>query len=317
MATDRIDVHNHIIPKEYLAGLERAGISTTGGIAYPEWSPQIAMDVMDRVGTRVAITSVSSPGVVFAEAKVARELARQLNDVSARLITDYPDRFGAFGHIPLPDVDSALLELEYLSDSLHLDGVILLASIGERYLGDAAFEPVFAELNRRKTVVFVHPTIHPSTKAVPLDLPEFLLEFTFDTTRAIANLVFSGTLERYPDIRFIFAHGGGTVPYLAWRMSIAKMIDSRLGDLIPEDPETYLKRLYYDTALSPSSQAMGAMTQLVDPSHILFGSDWPMAPEAITERTIASLQGLDVIDAATLKDIETTNAYALFPRFKV
>jgi len=315
MASGRIDVHNHIIPKQYLAGLERAGITTTGGIAYPEWSPQIAMETMDRVGTRAAITSVSSPGVVFADAKVARELARELNEVSAGLISDHPDRFGAFGHIPLPDVDSALLELEYLSDSLHLDGVILLASIGERYLGDSAFEPVYAELNRRKTVVFVHPTIHPSTKAVPVDLPEFLLEFAFDTTRAIANLVFSGTLERYPDIRFIFAHGGGTAPYLAWRMSIAREIDPAMGERIPEDPEVYLKRLYYDTALSPSPQAMSAMTQLLDPSQILFGSDWPMAPEKVTERSIASLAGLDMVDAATLNQIETTNAYALFPRF--
>ena len=311
----RIDVHNHIIPAQYLAGLQRAGIDTSGGIPYPEWSPQIALDVMDRNGIRAAITSVSSPGVYLGDKGLACDLAREVNEVSAKLIADRPDRFGAFGHLPLPDVDGALRELEYLSDTLHLDGVVAMASIADQFLGDRAFDPVYAELDRRRTVVFLHPTIHPSTKLVNIDLPEFMLEFMFDTTRAVANLVFSGTLERYPNIRFVIAHAGAAVPYLAQRMSLGKLIDPRLAERIPRDPVVYLKRLYYDTALSASTYALAAMQALLEPSQILFGSDWPFAPEAVTRKSISDLQGLSNVDDATRTAIESSNATALFPRF--
>ncbi len=311
----RIDVHNHIIPKQYLAGLEKAGIDTSGGIPYPEWSPQIALDVMDRNGIKAAITSVSSPGVYMGDRALACDLAREINEVSAKLVEDRPDRFGAFGHIPLPDVDGALRELEYLSDTLHLDGVVTMASIADQYHGDAEFDAVYAELDRRRTVVFLHPTIHPSNKLVNLDLPEFMVEFMFDTTRAVANLVFSGTLERYPNIRFIIAHAGAAIPYLAERMSLGGLIDPRLAERIPEDPIVYLKRLFYDTALSASPYAMAALQALLEPSQILFGSDWPFAPEAVTRKSISDLQGLSNLDAATRLAIESSNSQALFPRF--
>lgn len=311
----RIDVHNHMILPEYLAGLEKAGIKTSGGIPYPRWSPQIALDVMDRNGIRAAITSVSSPGVYLGDKALACALATEVNEASAKLVAYRPDRFGAFGHIPLPDVDGALRELEYLSDTLHMDGVVLMASIGGQFLGDNAFDPVYAELDRRRTVVFIHPTIHPSTKQVEIDLPEFMMEFMFDTTRAVANLVFSGTLERYPNIRFIIAHAGAAIPYLAERMSLGKLIDARLAERIPQDPVVYLKRLYYDTALSASPYAFAAMQALLEPSQILFGSDWPFAPETITSKSIADLQGLPSLDDATRAAIDSSNAEVLFPRF--
>jgi predicted TIM-barrel fold metal-dependent hydrolase len=289
---------------------------SSGGIPYPQWSPELALGLMDRHGIQTAVTSVSSPGVVFGNQQIATDLAHEINEYSATLIADHPKRFGAFGHIPLPDVDAALLELEYLSDTLKLDGVILLANIAGVYLGDPAFDPVYAELNRRKSVVFIHPTLHPSMEHVPLDLPEFMLEFTFDTTRAAANLVYSGTLERYPDIRFILAHAGGNTPYLAWRMSIATTIDPRLADRLPLEASEYLKRLYYDTALSPSPGALAALKALVHPSHILFGSDWPFAPEAVTEKSVQELDNSVELDAQLRADINTNNALALFPRLR-
>ena len=184
-------------------------------------------------------------------------------------------------------------------DTLHLDGVVTMASIADQYHGDAEFDAVYAELDRRRTVVFLHPTIHPSNKLVNLDLPEFMVEFMFDTTRAVANLVFSGTLERYPNIRFIIAHAGAAIPYLAERMSLGGLIDPRLAERIPEDPIVYLKRLFYDTALSASPYAMAALQALLEPSQILFGSDWPFAPEAVTRKSISDLQGLSNLDAAT------------------
>ena len=316
MTDNRFDAHQHIITKPYLAALERAGITGTSGLKFPAWSTELALEVMDRNEVQTAMTSISSPGVYFGDKKQAVELAREVNDGFAELIAAHPTRFGALGHIPLPDVDAALKELDYLANELKLDGIILLSSIGGRHLGDAAFDAVFAELNRLGMVVFIHPTLHPSAAKVPLDLPEFMLEFPFDTTRAVANLVFSGTLERYPDIRFILAHAGGTVPFLEWRMSIAADVDPRLKDRLPHPATHYLKRLYYDTAMSPSPSAMAAVNALVDSSHILFGSDWPMVDAGVAKKTLDDFEGLEFFDAQTKADIVGHNARALFPRFQ-
>lgn len=316
MTFQRFDAHQHIITQPYLAALRRAGITGTSGLKFPEWSAELALGVMDRHEIQTAMTSISSPGVYFGDEKQAAALAREVNDGFAELIAHHPTRFGALGHLPLPDVDAALKELDYLANDLKLDGVILLSSIGGRHLGDAAFDPVFAELNRLSMVVFIHPTLHSSATKVKLDLPEFMLEFPFDTTRAVANLVYSGTLERYPDIRFILAHAGGTVPFLEWRMSIAAEVDPRLEDRLPYPATHYLQRLYYDTAMSPSPAAMAAVNALVEPSHILFGSDWPMVAEEVAGKTVDELEGLAMFDAQTKADIVCHNARALFPRFK-
>ena len=316
MTGHRFDAHQHIITKPYLAALERVGITGTSGLKFPEWSVELALGVMDRHAIQTAMTSISSPGVFFGNEKQAAALAREVNDGFAELIAHHPTRFGALGHLPLPDVDAALTELDYLVNELKLDGVILLSSIGGRHLGDAAFDPVFAELNRLSMVVFIHPTLHPSAAKLPLDLPEFMLEFPFDTTRAVANLVYSGSFERYPDIRFILAHAGGTVPFLEWRMSIAAEVDPRLEDRLPHPATHYLQRLYYDTAMSPSPAAMAAVKALVEPSHILFGSDWPMVAEGVAQKTVEDLEGLALFDAQTKADIVCHNARALFPRFQ-
>ncbi len=317
MTADRFDAHQHIITEAYLAALERVGITGTSGLKFPAWSPELALEVMDRQAIATTMTSISSPGVFFGDEKAAARLAREVNDGFAELVARRPTRFGALGHLPLPDVDAALTELDYLTHELKLDGVILLSSIGGRHLGDPAFDPVFAELNRLGTVVFIHPTLHPSAAKVSLDLPEFMLEFPFDTTRAVANLVYSGTLERYPDIRFILAHAGGTVPFLEWRIAIAEAVDARLRDRLPHPATHYLRRLYYDTAMSPSPAAMAAVQALVDPSHILFGSDWPMVAEGVAAQTVADLEALACFDAQTKAAIFSQNARALFPRFQV
>ena len=316
MINNRFDVHQHIITKPYLAALERAGIKGTSGLHFPEWSEELALDVMDRRGIQTAMISISSPGVYFGDEKAASQLAHEVNDTFRALVERHPDRFGALGHLPLPDVDAALLELERLANELKLDGVILLSSIGGQYLGDVAFEEVFAELNRLSMVVFIHPTLLPSGPKLQLDLPEFMLEAPFDTTRAVANLVYSGTLERYPDIRFILAHAGGTVPFLEWRMSIAAEVDQRLEDKLPHSASYYLRRFYFDTAVSPSRPALAALREFVDPSHILFGSDWPMVPESIAKRTISDLEDLPFFDEHTKELISCHNAKELFVRFR-
>lgn len=316
MATPhRLDVHAHIVPDIYLDALERAGISTSGGIPYPKWSPDIARGLMDRHGIAAQITSVSSPGVYFGDVSLARALARLCNDFSARLVSDDPTRFGAFAHVPLPDIDAAIEEAEYALGTLKLDGIVLMASIGETFLGDPAFDPFFEALNARKAVVFVHPTMHPSTKGLKLGLPGFMVEFLFDTTRAATNMVFNGTLEKFPDLKIILSHAGGTIPFVPWRLDMGSLIDPRIAKKVPRGFSHWLRQFYFDTALSASAAAMGPLKALVDPSRILFGSDWPYAPEPVTAKSVAALPSLGVFSPGEMQGVERGHALKLFPRF--
>jgi 6-methylsalicylate decarboxylase len=311
----RIDVHHHIVPSEYVKAAARHGISEGGDFPFPAWSPESTLEFMDRQGIATAITSVSAPGVHFGDHAEARDLARTVNEIQAQLVRSHPTRFGAFASLPLPDVDGTLAEIEYALDTLRLDGVVSMASIGDKYLGDPAFESVFAELNKRKAVMFVHPTIPPSSRLLNMALPAFLIEFVFDTTRAVANLIFSGTLERYPDVKIILSHGGGTIPFIAGRLNIEKVLP-KLHAKAPQGALAYLKRLYYDTAISGTPYALSALKELVSPSHILFGSDHPFMPEPLVGQMVRGVETFAGFDVAARQSVERDSALALFPRLR-
>ena len=212
----RIDVHHHVLPPHFVSELNSLGINWTGGPIVPTWSHAQARETMENAGIEAAIASVS-PGVYWVPpTEFAVSLARRCNDFLADLVRDDPTHFGGFATMPLPDVDAALTELEYAYDILGLDGVVLFTSQGDRYLGDPHYQPFFEELERRKAIVFIHPTtMAPGADATGLDIPYGVAEFVFDTTRCVTDLLYSGTLERYPSIRYIVSHAGGTVPYLA------------------------------------------------------------------------------------------------------
>ncbi len=310
--TSRIDVHQHILPPEYVSALASRGITASGGIPLPAWDVQHALELMDRHSIATAIISISEPGIYFGDRLFVRDLARRCNEYSARLMHEYPKKFGAFAILPLPDIDAALYELEYALDSLKLDGIVLLSSVEGRYPGDPVFDELFTELNRRKAVVFLHPSVPAINSDLKLDLPPFLVEFVFDTTRAVTNLIYSGTVERCPDIRFMLAHAGGTVPYLAYRISMGQI-------MLPGAPQgvmTFLKQFYYDTALSANPNALRSLQELVDATHILFGSDYPFAPEVMTGFTVQGIQNYSGFDEQSRKAIERESALALFPRFR-
>jgi predicted TIM-barrel fold metal-dependent hydrolase len=311
----RIDTHHHILPPEYVKAALKGGATDAGGVDFPAWSAEKALALMDQAGIAAAITSIAAPGVYFGDVAEARSLARRCNEISAKLVSDHPGRFGGFAVLPLPDVDGALAELEYATDTLGLDGAVVLASVGELYLGDPAFDALFAEFNRRKTVVFVHPTVHPTSQALKLSLPGALVEFVFDTTRAAANLIYSGTMERHPDLRIILSHAGGTVPFLASRFTLGKLVP-RLDEKAPKGAITYLKRFYYDTALSANPYALSSLKELVDPSHILFGSDWPYYPGPLVVQEGKDLESYAGFYPATRRAIARDNALALFPRLR-
>lgn len=313
-AAHRIDVHHHILPAPYAEALDRAGYAKVAGVERPEWSAELALGVMDRHGIEVAVSSISAPGVHFGSDAEAATLARVCNDASAELIAQHPERFGAFACLPLPNVDASLREIEYALDTLGLDGIVLLASQSDgRYLGDPAFEEVMTELDRREAVVFVHPSIPLYVQHIPVDIPVFAMEFTFDTTRAVFNLAYTGTLERCPRIRFLLSHAGGTIPFLAWRFNLLWLRDRELMERAPKGGIHYLSQMYYDTALSANAHALRSLQELVGPGRILFGSDFPFAPEPITGATVKGVQSYDGFDEVTRYGVERDNALGLFP----
>ena len=313
MNKQRIDVHHHFLPPDFVAELARMGAKWTGGPKIPEWNIDMAHETMARNGIAQVVGSVV-PGVYWGDTAAAVHWARHANEFMGRIVQDEPERFGAFAAMPLPDTHAALQEMEYALDVLKLDGVQIMSSFGVQYPGDPQFEEFFQELDRRKAVVHIHPsTVVPGSIVPRLDIPWGIVEFVLDTSRAIANLIYSGTMERYPNIKFIVSHAGGTIPYLAMRMHLSAKMG--YGDHVPQGVEHYIRQLYFDTALSTHPATLAGLTNIAAPGHVLYGSDWPMVPEFAVVDENAALDASPVLDAATQRAIERESALALFPRF--
>jgi predicted TIM-barrel fold metal-dependent hydrolase len=269
---------------------------------------------MDRNGIAAAVTSISAPGVWFGDIGETGKLARLCNDYAAEMKRDFPGRFGNFAILPLPDVDSALREIEYALDTLGAEGVGLMTNYGGRYPGDPLFRPVLEELDKRKAIVFVHPTAGGYANPLP-EIPIPTLEFPFETTRAVTSLLYGGVFSRYLGIRFVFSHAGGVTPYLAQR--IARLtVRAEYKQSVPDGVLPALGRLCFDTALSANAFAFDPMRRLVPVSNILFGTDYPHAGEPTMT---ASLRGLDELELSNEENaaVKRNNAMALFPRLGV
>jgi len=309
----RIDVHFHLIPAFFADAVYEAGRGPAIG-RFPQWTPELALETMDRFGVGVALTSLAQPGVQFFPPAEAKAMARRCNDYAAELSALWPKRFGAFGTVPMLDMAGAVAEIGYAIDTLKFAGVSLFASYDGVFLGDARFDPVMEALNARDGVVFVHPGVHPSNATLQLPWPGFMMEYLFDTTRAVVNLVFGGALERYPRIRFILPHAGGLVPYFAWRLSVSPMIDPRLRQMTQAEVFSLLKRFWYDNALSPVAQTWGALEQVADSAQIVFGTDWPFANLRVTAAAVETYEALS-ISPAQREAIDRGNALRLMPQF--
>jgi predicted TIM-barrel fold metal-dependent hydrolase len=303
----RIDAHGHLIPEAYRAELAKRGVEADYPL--PPATPEIFSEVMERHGIDAAVVSLSPPGVWFDDAGLAAELSRLVNEETAALVREQPTRFAGLITLPLPDVDAAMAELSHGFDELGLDGVALLTNHAGTYLGDPAFDPIFEELERRGAYVFVHP-IQPATPSPLPAAPVWVQEFPFDTTRAVTNLIYSGTLERCPSIRLQLAHMGGTAPFLAHRIAEWAGRDPSRAEAAPAGALAYLRRLYYDTGLSNNRVALAAVRELAGLDQIVFGTDWPYAvlPE---DGDPAPNLGLSPTDRAA---IDATNVATLVPR---
>lgn len=306
----RIDTHSHQIPPDYREALRRAGLDEVGGRALPDWSPEATLRTMAELDVGTAILSVSAPGTTFLPAAAdAAALARDVNDYSAALVESQPDRFGFFATVPMPHVDQSVAEVVRALDELKADGVVLLANSAGTYLGHPSQDELFAELDARAAVVFIHPAELPGP-SVPGIAP-FVADFLLDTTRAAYLLVRNGVRRRYPNIRFILSHAGGFVPYASHRMAVAIMGDTGRS---PADVLDDFAGFYFDTALSSSAAALPTLLAFARPGHITFGSDWPFAPVAAGKLFAAGLETYPGLDAATRTNIDRGNALALFPR---
>ena len=309
--SNRIDVHFHYLSPEYREKMIDAVGGSPDGFAAPQWSAEAALAMMDRMGIATGMLSVSSPGVHFGNDGKARVLARSVNEFAARTMTDHRGRFGGFASLPLPDVAGALEEIAYALDTLKLDGIVMLTNFNGVYLGDKRLDPVFDELNRRGAVVFIHPTSPICWQQSALGYPRPMIEFTFDSTRAVVNLIFSGTTARCPKVRFIVPHAGGTLPFLARRIG---MFGRGVAGGTPVAAEEHLRKLYYDLAGSPGSNAIGPLLEMTERSHILYGSDYVHTPEAIVSAHLAELLSSKLLSPEDFRAIGRNNALALFPR---
>jgi predicted TIM-barrel fold metal-dependent hydrolase len=312
-ATTRgIDIHHHFLPPSFVDALAQSGHPVAPQAEALAWSPERSLAMMDASGIETAILSLSLPGPSFAEAADPAVLARQANDYAARMIADYPGRFGAFASLPVLDEQAAMAEVEYALDTLKLDGVTLLSNVRGHYLGDACFDPLLAELDRRKAVVLLHPNQAPG--------PGFndFVEFPHEVTRALASLTESGGIERYGRIRYILAYGGGTIPFIAARVTIVGMDVS--GNLL-KTMIRYLKRartmqrMNYDLTAATDPFAWRALSGHTKPTRILMGSNYPWTPPAAFARQQAELRAFEGLDRPGIESIERGNSLRLFPRF--
>jgi 6-methylsalicylate decarboxylase len=311
-AAGMIDVHFHLIPQFYREAVYEAGTGPAIG-RYPDWTPELALELMDKQWIALAMLSLGQPGVGFLPDDKAAACGRRCNEYSAELIAQHPKRFGCFGLVPMHDIDAAIAEARYCLETLRFEGISLFASYGQKFLGDAAFDPLLRYLDSRHTVIHVHPSLHPSSKSLDLPWPGFMIEYPFDTTRAAVNLLFSGALESFPNIRFILSHAGGTLPYLAWRLSVAPMIDKRLKQLTREEIFAGLKTFWYDNALASGAAPMGALSHIAAKERIVFGSDWPFCNDHVVTEEVADFTAPDFLDPRTVAMIARDNALKLFP----
>ncbi len=302
----RIDVHHHFAPPAWVTAVKGRPLLQP---ANTTWTPTKSIDDMDRGDVAAAMVSVTNPGLWFGDAAVTKRLARACNEYGAKLVQDYPSRFGLLAAMPLPEVDATLEEIAYAYDSLHADGIALFTSYGDRWLGHASFQPVMAELNRRRAVVHVHPTAANCCRNLDYGVAPGTMEYGTDTTRAIIGVTFSGDAARYPDVRFIWSHAGGTAPFLAGRIDGGSR---NAKDRMPSGFISEAKKFHYDLAGAANAGAIASLLQLVTSAQVLFGTDFP--PGGTSVDVAKALVDTKLLNEADLRAIGRDNAVRLFPR---
>jgi len=309
-----IDTHHHMLPDFFWRETETAG-TPIGGLAPLPWSEDATLSFMNDAGIDIAVVSVSTPGVHTGDSARAAPLARRCNEFAAELIRANPDRLASFACLPLPDIDASLLELSYAIDVLGLDGFVLFTNVNGVYLGDAVLEPVFEELERRKAVVFVHPNPSPDPVAHSLGLPDNLLDFPTDTNRAVAQLHYKNRFARTPNVKYIFAHAGGSIPYLAARLAIIDEMGFIPGADRRGTAADMFRRMYWDTALAASDPVLRMLRDVAGIHQVLYGTDFPYQRRDLAAKSKRAIESA-ALDNEERDAILGGNALRLFPRLR-
>jgi predicted TIM-barrel fold metal-dependent hydrolase len=311
-----VDVHAHFLTDRYIEEATATGhVKPDGAPGWADWSARQHLELMDQWGIATSVLSISSPGVSFGSPEANRSLARHINETGAELRRAHPERFGHFASLPLTDIDDALAELEYALGQLGADGVTVESNLGGKYLGNPHFAPLLAELDRRATPVFVHPTSPPNAEDVTLGLPAAVLEFPFDTTRAVADLGLHGRFASHPHIPWIFTHGGGALPLLTERLEFFRSAFAGPGDTTTPLTEQ-VAGLWFDMAGTPFPLQIPALARAFGSEHVLYGSDYCWTPPSLVAPQLASLKSAPQPEGDTWRALTTRNAQRLFPRLK-
>ena len=301
----RIDVHHHMLPPFMDIWAAR------------KWSPQVSLEAMDKFGTETAILSVTGLTPLYADlfydgSERAKTLVRRMNDYGAKVASDNPKRFGLFAVLPMPDQDACLKEIAYAFDTLKADGITMFTDTGDKWPGDPMFRPVFQELNRRKAVLFFHPSVPKCCRGLIPGTGDTTLEFDFDTTRAITSLLNNGVLAQMPDIRIIVNHAGAAVPVLSGR--IKDQVRGKQGELVPGGSAgalEELRKLYYEVAHATFPAPLAALSKFAPSSQYLWGTDFPVWPYETTVNPLYETTFPADVQAA----LDRGNAARLFPKF--
>lgn len=309
-AATRIDVHHHVTPPVWLAELKKAKKDNP---PLANWSVQKSLDDMDKAGIATSLTSPTTPQLGFLDKDTAAKVSRESNEWAKKLESDHKGRFGTFAMLPLPHVDESLKAIEYAFDTLKVDGVGIMTSYGSKWLGDKTFDPVWAELNRRKATVYTHPTGANCCENLMMpEISDSAIEYGTDTTRSLAQLIFTGATQRYRDINWIWSHGGGALTAFAERFLIQMTSVPPYKDKFTRaSVQAELNRFYYDTAQVSGAGTLQALAKLVPVSQIVYGTDYPYRT-GLDHTTGVSA----AFTGAELVAVERGNALRLVPRLK-
>jgi 6-methylsalicylate decarboxylase len=308
-----VDVHAHFLTDHYVATARAAGIEHPDGMpGWPSFDLGEQIAVMDRRGIERAVLSISSPGVHFGDDAAAVALAESVNDAAIGFVREHPDRLGFYASVALPDVDAAVKELNRAMDA-GAAGIIVESNVRGRYLGDAEFEPVWRELDRRHGVLFIHPTSPTSWESTALGLPRPLLEFLFDSTRTVVDLLRAGVVTRHPGMRVIVPHSGATLGLLADRVGTLLPLLLGADDPAARDWGSQLAALWFDMAGTPFPRAIPTLASLVGTEHLLYGSDSCWTPAAGVDAQLAAIDAAAApAGSASWRELASANAARLF-----
>jgi len=322
MPSLKLDLHTHFytakyfqtirdLPSEFSFDQSSTGqtIITYRGARFFGVTPAMTdvskrLEDMDRVGIDVEVISLSTPNVFFTTAEHQPSVAAMINDAYAELIATHPKRFKAFASIPMDAPDAALNELHRAIHILKLNGVVLLSNIGGKPLTSPEYRPFFAEANRMKLCIFLHPMLPANTDSFREYVLGPIIGFPFDTSLAVARMCYDGMFEDFPDIRWIIGHLGGAVPYLMERMDNGYRDFADCRAKINQLPSTYLKQLYYDT-VSFNPYTLSMVHKMVGANHMVMGSDYPHLLGSI-DRAVTSIEDLEISDGDKEQIFEKT-----------